>query len=193
VDSALDAWSHTKCAYCEQIAAKDVEHFYPKADFPERMFRWDNFLRGCKNCNNAKRDRFPLTEQGEPILLDPTVDEPFDFLRWDFLTGRTLANPKEPARTRGETTRRLFDLDQEPLAEERRKKLWLVEYLLARVVREDPVSQETRERLQDELAPDRPWLAIVRQLFTFPRDRRLLLNAARKKLPDIDTWIASWL
>jgi len=68
------------------------------------MFRWENFLRGCKNCNNAKRDR-----------------------------------------------------------------------------------------LRDELAPERPWLAIVRQLFTFPGDRQRLLDAARQKLPEINDWVAAWL
>jgi uncharacterized protein (TIGR02646 family) len=193
VERALNGYSHTKCAYCEQIAAKDIEHFYPKANFPQRMFRWDNFLRGCKNCNNAKLARFPMDAQGQPLLVDPTADEPFHFLRWDFQTGQTLVNPTEPQRTRGETTRGLFDLDQEPLCEERRKKLLLVEYLLARVVREVPVSHETRDRLRDELAPERPWLAILRQLFTFPNGRQPLLDAARQKLPEIDAWIAVWL
>jgi hypothetical protein len=129
---------------------------------------------------------------GEPLLVDPIADEPFDFFRWDFLTGQTLVNPTEPQRTRGETTRGLLDLDQEPLSEERRKKLALVEYLLACVVQENPVSPETRDRLRDELAPERPWLAIVRQLFTFPGDRRRLLDAARQKLPEINDWVAAW-
>lgn len=193
VERALDGYTHTKCAYCEQIAAKDIEHFYPKSDFPQRMFRWDSLLRGCKNCNNAKRDCFPVAAQGEPFLIDPTADEPFDFFRWDFLTGQTLVNPAEPQRTRGETTRGLFDLDQEPLCEERRKKLALVQYLLARVVRENPVEPETHERLRDELAPHRPWLAVVRQLFRFPGNCQPLLDAARRKLPEIDAWIAAWM
>ncbi len=44
VARALDAYTHTKCAYCEMVAAKDIEHFYPKTDFPARMFLWTNFL-----------------------------------------------------------------------------------------------------------------------------------------------------
>ena len=30
MDERLDAWTHARCAYCEQPAAKDIEHFYPK-------------------------------------------------------------------------------------------------------------------------------------------------------------------
>jgi 5-methylcytosine-specific restriction endonuclease McrA len=60
VATALDACFRYKCAYCEGVAAQDIEHFYPKTQYPDRMFDWDNFLRGCKNCNNFKRDRFPV-------------------------------------------------------------------------------------------------------------------------------------
>ena len=130
---------------------------------------------------------------GAPLLIDPTAADPFDFFRWDFLTGQTIVNPLEPQRTRGETTRSLLDLDQEPLCEERRKKLALIQYLLARVVHENPVSPETCDRLRDELAPQRPWLAIVRQLFTFSGDGRLLFDSARQKLPEINDWVKDWL
>ena len=38
VAEALDAYTKAKCAYCEQIAAKDIEHFWPKTLYPARMF-----------------------------------------------------------------------------------------------------------------------------------------------------------
>src|SRR4051812_25033751 len=47
VDEALDSYSHRKCAYCEQVDARDIEHFMPKSVYPSRMFRWGNFLRAC--------------------------------------------------------------------------------------------------------------------------------------------------
>jgi hypothetical protein len=51
VADALDRSFRFKCAYCEGVAAQDIEHFYPKTAYPDRMFLWTNFLRGCKNCN----------------------------------------------------------------------------------------------------------------------------------------------
>jgi uncharacterized protein (TIGR02646 family) len=192
VEAALNGFTHEKCAYCEQIAAKDIEHFYPKSDFPARMFQWTNFLKGCKNCNHAKRERFPIIS-GIPVLVDPYSEEPLDFLRWDFLTGASLINPNEPMRTRGIATRDLFKLDQEPLREERRQKLLDVLYLLARIVEENPVLDDTKERLRDQLAPNRPWLGIVRQFFQYPGQWAQLVQAARQRLPEIDTWTEPWL
>ncbi|MDX1944810.1 MAG: retron system putative HNH endonuclease [Pirellulaceae bacterium] len=192
ISAALDTLSHEKCAYCEQVAAKDIEHFYPKGEFPERMFSWSNFLKGCKNCNNAKREWFPLYG-GSPLLIDPYSEEPLDFLRWDFTTGKTIMNPVEPAHTRAKETRDVFSLDQEPIREERRQKFLDVQYLLARVVEENPVGAETKDRLRDHLAANRPWLGIVRCLFRFPGRFQSLISSARQKLPEIDDWTKAWL
>jgi uncharacterized protein (TIGR02646 family) len=179
-------------AYCEQVAAKDIEHFYPKADYPRKMFLWTNFLRGCKNCNNAKRDRFPVNG-GRAILIDPCSEDPLDFLLWDFVTGRAALNPNEPNHSRAQATRDLFDLDQEPLREERRLKLREVIYVMTNVVNEDSVSERTKEQLRDHLLPHRPWLGIVRQLLEKPGLYASLVDAARKKIPEIQDWTASWL
>ena len=81
-----------KCAYCEAIRAIDIDHYYPKSAHPKRMFLWINFLLSCKNCNNFKLAHFPC-DDGQPRLLDPSVDEPLDFFRWDFLTGAIAFNP----------------------------------------------------------------------------------------------------
>jgi uncharacterized protein (TIGR02646 family) len=194
VAAALDACFHGKCAYCEGVAAQDIEHFYPKTRYPERMFAWENFLRGCKNCNNFKRDHFPLTPTNSPELLDPCNDDPLDYFVWDFLTGAIGVRPEPGYDARGRTTRELLRLDMEPLREERRKKLALVLYLLAQVLRENPVMQETSDRLREELDHSRPWLGIIRQLFRRPGTKYgKLVRAARARLPEIDRWTASWL
>ncbi len=193
VAEALDRCFRFKCAYCEGIAAQDIEHFFPKTAYPDRMFEWTNFLRGCKNCNNFKRDQFPL-DRGLPVLLDPCQDDPLDYFVWDFQTGATGVRPEPAYRARAARTRELFRLDQEPLREERRKKLLCVLYLLARVLAEDPVTRETKERLKDELGASRPWLGIVRQLLKRPgRKYRGLVKACRARLPEIDTWVRDWL
>jgi uncharacterized protein (TIGR02646 family) len=194
VARALDGYTYSKCAYCEQVAAADIEHFWPKTTYPARMFSWDNFLRGCKNCNNVKRDRFPLDDRGERLLIDPCEDEPLDHFFWDALTGATGVTPDPDRRPRAAMTRQLFQLDQEPLREERRNKLWDVLYLLARVIEENPVASDTRDRLCDHLLAHRPWLGIVRQLLLRPDDRyRPLVDQAIAKLPEIRKWAAAWL
>ena len=192
VAQALDAWTFAKCAYCEQIAAKDIEHFYPKTSHPGRMFQWTNFLRGCKNCNNAKLDRFPLQDD-KPLLIDPCDEEPLDFFLWDYLSGRMALYPDGPNHTRATATRDLFDLDQEPLREERRQKLQDILYLLAKVVEEGPLSEKTCERLREHLQPHRPWLGIIRQLFRKPNTYAALVEAALAKLPEIQEWTKEWL
>ena len=194
VAEALDSYTTAKCAYCEQVAAKDIEHFWPKTLYPARMFDWQNFLRSCKNCNNAKRDHFPIDGQGNNLLLDPCKDDPLYHFVGDGRTGAAGVVP-DPARAkRGVTTIDLFQLNQEPIREERRQKLLVVLYLLARVDREDPIEPDTREQLREELLPHRPWLGIIRQLLTRPEDKyRSLVERALAKLPEIRGWVADWI
>jgi uncharacterized protein (TIGR02646 family) len=193
VKEALDTYMWRKCVDCEVIAAKDIEHFYPKAKYPDRMFSWENFLLGCKNCNNAKVAHFPLDGAGNHLLIDPCADEPLDYFVWDFESGATGLAPA-PRDSRALATREMFHLDDEPLREERRVKVKIVLYLLARVIDEDPVSVATRERLREELDPRRPWLCMVRQLFLRPDEKhKPIVDRAIAKLPDIHVWVADWL
>jgi uncharacterized protein (TIGR02646 family) len=194
VSAALDGYTHRKCAYCEQVAAKDIEHFWPKTEYPARMFSWDNFLRGCKNCNNAKRDHFPLNDRGERLLMDPCQDEPLDYFVWDSMTGSAGVVQDPPRAARGRATIDLFQLNQEPVRDERRIKSLIVLFLLARVVEQEPPDPETKERLREELLPHRPWLGIIRQLILRPEDRvRPLVERALAKVPEIRVWVADWL
>ena len=194
VAAALDASFRFKCAYCEGVAAQDIEHFYPKTQYPHRMFDWENLLRGCKNCNNFKRDQFPLTGTNTPLLLDPCSDDPLDYFVWDFMTGVIGVRPEPGYDVRAKTTTELLRLNMEPLREERRKKLELILFLLAHLLNEAPVTQATKDRLREELDHSRPWLGMIRQLFRRPGARfGKLIHLARTKLPEIDQWIRSWL
>jgi uncharacterized protein (TIGR02646 family) len=95
-----------RCMYCEDSAANEVEHFRPKAFYPDLVFAWLNYLYSCGTCNRAKRDSFRLlladeffldlararaeepTEpaDGAPVLLDPFSDDPLQFLSLDLRT-----------------------------------------------------------------------------------------------------------
>lgn len=193
VFNALFTCFHGKCAYCEQIAPLTIEHVFPKAAYPARMFRWNNLLPVCRNCNSARSESMPLAVDGTPLLLDPTRDEPLDYLSWDLLTGATIDCPLPGRRERAEATRvgfalRLYD-------GERLHAALNLRFFLARVVREPEISEETKERLRAHLSASRPWLGIVREMLLRPTrdDDRRLAEAAIARLPEIRDWVASWL
>jgi uncharacterized protein (TIGR02646 family) len=93
-----------RCMYCEDSVADEVEHFRPKDLYPEVVFAWSNYLYSCGPCNGPKNNQFlVLTRPGEavvnvtrprrsaivppvagrPVILDPTRDNPLDFLMLD--------------------------------------------------------------------------------------------------------------
>jgi uncharacterized protein (TIGR02646 family) len=77
-----------RCMYCEDSQGTDIEHFRPKAEYPKFTFVWDNHLLACSHCNsNFKRSQFPLDEAGQPLLLDPTKDNPPEHLSLSPTTG----------------------------------------------------------------------------------------------------------
>jgi uncharacterized protein (TIGR02646 family) len=78
-----------RCMYCGDSHGTDMEHFWPKSPYPDRMFCWPNLLLCCTECGRFKGDQFPL-ENGTPLLVDPTVDDPWQFLDFDPLTGNIV-------------------------------------------------------------------------------------------------------
>jgi len=94
-----------RCAYCEDSAADEIEHIYPKDLYPERVFRWINYVFACGPCNGPKNAKFavlvngdlvlvtrprgaPLVPpiDGETALLDPRIEEPMEYLSIDLET-----------------------------------------------------------------------------------------------------------
>ncbi len=196
IDVQLNRYTRGKCVYCEQTAAQDIEHYYLKSRYPDRMFDWENLLRGCKNCNQFKRDAFPLDEAGHPLLLDPCVDEPLDFFVWDLRTGTIGVATDPDRRRRAEATRDNLRLNLESYREERRAKALLI-FLIARIV-DDKTStegrREARNRLRDELDPRRPWIGSIRQLLIAPEPPyQPLIRSVIERVPEIRTWIRDWI
>lgn len=76
--------------YCLDSHGSDIEHFWPKAVYPESMFVWLNLLLCCTSCGNYKGDQFPV-QAGRPLLIDPTVDNPWESLDFDPVTGIVTA------------------------------------------------------------------------------------------------------
>jgi HNH endonuclease len=75
-----------RCMYCGDNLGSDIDHFEPIARNPLRTFDWRNHLLACSTCNSQfKRDRFPVDQNGQPLLIDPTTEDPFDHLRWTWI------------------------------------------------------------------------------------------------------------
>jgi len=54
--------SNNKCSYCEKsindLGYLEIDHFYPKTDFKNLAFDFDNLLPCCHICNTIKRTKF---------------------------------------------------------------------------------------------------------------------------------------
>jgi uncharacterized protein (TIGR02646 family) len=101
VKAHLHEMQHMKCCYCEQIHVpihNDVEHYRPRSKYWWLAWTWDNLLFACRACNGkgGKEDDFPLLPGSVPLgfgesapglelpeLLDPSVDEPRDHIRFE--------------------------------------------------------------------------------------------------------------
>lgn len=125
---------HGKCAFCEtcftHAAHGHIEHFWPKATYPERTFEWENLLWACPICNSDhKGDRFPL-DSGSPILLDPTVDLPRDHLSFVWDNAAKLATVVGTT-DRGRTTVETIALNRDDLRFDRSKAVKTIAALIA--------------------------------------------------------------
>ncbi|MDN0081627.1 hypothetical protein QU487_02480 [Crenobacter sp. SG2305] len=79
-----------RCMYCMDSHGSDIEHFFPKADYPRYMFKWKNYLLCCSECGRIKGSRFPLAGN-RPLLINPIVMNPWSHLDFDPTTGAISA------------------------------------------------------------------------------------------------------
>lgn len=76
--SELYEKSGKQCAYC-RVQLNDplmasIDHFLPLSTHPHLAFDSANLLITCQACNMMKGGRFPLDENGNPLLLNPLTD-----------------------------------------------------------------------------------------------------------------------
>lgn len=79
-----------RCMYCMDSHGSDIEHFRPKAVYPQHMFRWPNLLLCCTECGRFKGNQFPRAGR-TPLLIDPTREDPWQHLDFDPDTGNLTA------------------------------------------------------------------------------------------------------
>ncbi|GAA0627122.1 HNH endonuclease [Kutzneria viridogrisea] len=80
-----------RCMYCGDNQGSSVDHHEPVSRNPLRTFDWLNHLLTCSLCNSHyKGDKFPLDARGEPLLIDPSAEDPLDHMVLALSTGEYL-------------------------------------------------------------------------------------------------------
>lgn len=171
----LEQAFYSVCAYCEAILPRDIEHYRPKSEYPQQMFRWDNFLLCCKNCNTDKLAKF-LDADGEPLVIDPCAGDPADHFTWSLDTGKPVFNPDPVRRKKAQSTVNLFKLDAQQHCRERRARAQVFYFVLLQSIEESPVPSNVHDWLIDELRPTRPYRSVLRQIVSDPKNRTLITH-----------------
>lgn len=181
-----------RCMYCEDGAGTAIEHFWPKASYPDRAFAWANYLLACSLCNsNFKRDQFPCDASGRPLLIDPTEEEPLDHLTLSPSTGSFLArSPK------GEWSIRVFGLGRDALEKGRRAAWTALEILLIGYAQAHRNGDGERSARIEFTVRHHPFAGVLAALLRMARgpDAALLVAAdclaALRRHPEIHSWNA---
>ncbi|HDM8174821.1 TPA: HNH endonuclease [Vibrio harveyi] len=67
------------CVYCgKTLHSKSeavLDHFFPKSVYPEVALEPSNLVLACRDCNAVKSDKFPLSEDGSALLLNPNNED----------------------------------------------------------------------------------------------------------------------
>lgn len=110
-----------RCMYCEDSAGAHIDHFEPRSRNPARTFDWSNYLLACSVCNsNFKRSAFPVDDEGSPLLIDPTIEDPAEHLTLSPTTGRF---EPAPGSAKGVESIQVFGLNRE-LLQAARQNAW---------------------------------------------------------------------
>ena len=147
VRQALRKMQHDKCCYCERYitdwgTGRQVDHYRPKDRYERLKFDWDNLLLACGECNGAKSNEFPKSDNKEPLILNPydPCDDPEDHIDFfvregeyvpDELLGKIV--PKDGS-TKGKKTIQILKLDKLYLTKSRRETLDKVTFLYLRLL-----------------------------------------------------------
>lgn len=117
-----------RCMYCGDNQGTDIDHFEPVRVNPLRTFDWGNHLLACSLCNShLKRDLFPLADDGTPLLIDPSSEDPAAHLHLSLAAGVYL-----DLSDRGKETIKVFGLNRSILIRGRRRAYLATPLLLNR-------------------------------------------------------------
>jgi 5-methylcytosine-specific restriction endonuclease McrA len=157
------AGTRNRCLYCSDSRAADVDHYFPIAIDHSRAFAWPNLMWACPECNRRKAVKFP-TAEGQPLVINPTRDDPWSHLVLDVGTGvlapRFLEEGLDPF---GDATLDVIvALNYEAVVEGRARAIRRLT-AAAQLVLADGDSPDTRGTLAEQVREDEfgvaPWFA----------------------------------
>ncbi len=127
IRNALHKMQTGWCAYCGcQISANNqdshIEHFRKQALFPAFVFQWSNLFLSCCVENTCGKHKDKIIETDDyAIILDPTLDDPEDFLKFVF-NGEVVPveSLSDADKRRASRTIELFNLNHPALKDSRR-------------------------------------------------------------------------
>jgi uncharacterized protein (TIGR02646 family) len=179
-----------RCMYCEDSQGTAIEHFWPRAGYPDRAFDWFNYLIACSGCNsNFKRDRFPLDAAGVPLLVNPTAEEPLDHLSFSPSTGRF--EPKSP---KGDPSIAVFGLNRTTLTKGRADAWTVLEQLLIRYAEFKALGEAAKAEKIESAVRNHPFAGVFAALLRMAAgpDADLLIDGdclqVLQSRPEIGTW-----
>ena len=77
------------CGYCESSCKGEVDHFRPKSRFPESVYEWSNWIFVCRDCNQAKGDKWPVGGYVNPCSVSES-SRPETYFTFDTKTGEIV-------------------------------------------------------------------------------------------------------
>lgn len=83
------------CVYCENnidLENSQIEHIKPKDIFPELTHEYSNYIVGCINSKTCGQYKL---KQWSDKFINPTLENPEDYLTYDIKTGKIVPKEKE--------------------------------------------------------------------------------------------------
>lgn len=118
-----------KCCYCEREIpkrghGKEVDHFIPQSIDSGKRNDWNNLLLACTPCNGTKGNKYPIKNDGTPLLIDPTSNDPechIDFNTDDEDLSKFALITEKNNSCYGKTTIKEIDLNKDIYRRERKR------------------------------------------------------------------------
>jgi uncharacterized protein (TIGR02646 family) len=159
VKETLKRETHCKCMYCESyisaVSPEHIEHYRPKALYPEKTFEWENLGLSCPWCNIKKKDEF----DENCAVINPYYENPNDF----FISLGTMIVHK-PGNKRAELSENLLELNRPELLECRKNAINNISPLLDRYKNESnpTLKRIIKENIEKEMTDEKPYAMCIR-------------------------------
>lgn len=112
--------------YCQDSHGSDIDHFWPKSVYSDKMFVWENMMLCCAECGRIKGIKFPR-RGGRGLLVDPTRENPWKYIDFDPVTGNLTARfvaVRNAYSSKGKETVTVLHLDQREAIADGHKRDW---------------------------------------------------------------------